>query len=51
VSASTSGLVQFSEPAFEMPFVPGEVIAGKYEVIELLGWVGLDSSLLRTTSS
>lgn len=39
--AATSGLVPLSERPFEMPFVPGEIVAGKYEVIELLGVGGV----------
>jgi serine/threonine-protein kinase len=30
-----------SEPEFEMPFMPGEVLAGKYEVLGLIGVGGL----------
>jgi eukaryotic-like serine/threonine-protein kinase len=39
--AATSGLVPLSERPFEMPFVPGEVVVGKYEVIDLLGVGGV----------
>jgi serine/threonine-protein kinase len=30
-----------SEPEFEMPFMPGEILAGKYEVLGLIGVGGL----------
>src|SRR5512133_1091419 len=40
--AATSGRVPLSsESPFDMPFVPGEIIADKYEVIELIGVGGV----------
>ena len=39
--AATSGLMPRVEEAFEMPFSPGEIIAGKYEVIDLVGVGGV----------
>lgn len=39
--AASSGRVPISEGSFEMPFVPGQIIAGKYDVIELLGVGGV----------
>jgi eukaryotic-like serine/threonine-protein kinase len=38
---ATSGLVPLAERPFEMPFVPGQIVAGKYEVIELVGVGGV----------
>lgn len=40
-AAASSGRVPISEGPFEMPFVPGQIIAGKYDVIELLGVGGV----------
>jgi len=39
--AATSGLVPHAERPFEMPFVSNEIVAGKYEIIELLGVGGV----------
>jgi serine/threonine-protein kinase len=41
VAAATSGLVPISDQSFQMPFVPGEIIAAKYEVTELIGVGGV----------
>ncbi len=35
------GLQPLAEVPFEMPFVPGEILAGKYEVVGLLGAGGM----------
>lgn len=40
-AVATSGLVPISERVFEMPFLSGEVIANKYEVIDLVGVGGV----------
>ena len=40
-SALSSGPIPISEQPFEMPFVPGELIVDKYEVIDLLGVGGV----------
>ncbi|HYO96679.1 MAG TPA: serine/threonine-protein kinase [Polyangiaceae bacterium] len=37
----SSGLIALSEQPIEMPFQPGELIAGKYEVIKLIGEGGM----------
>ena len=34
-------MVALGEQAVEMPFAPGDVIAGKYEVIKLIGSGGM----------
>lgn len=39
--AASSGLVPLGDRPFEMPFVPGELVAGKYEVIDLVGVGGV----------
>jgi len=40
LSSPTSGL-QVAEQAIDMPFAPGDLIAGKYEVIKLIGSGGM----------
>ena len=40
LSSPTSGL-QLSEQSIEMPFAPGDLIAGKYEVVKLIGSGGM----------
>ncbi|HYQ02911.1 MAG TPA: serine/threonine-protein kinase [Polyangiaceae bacterium] len=40
LSSPTSGL-QIAEQAIDMPFAPGDLIAGKYEVIKLIGSGGM----------
>ncbi len=37
----SNGYAPASEPVFEMPFMPGEVLLGKYEVLGLIGVGGL----------
>ena len=41
VTSPQSGLVALGEQAIDMPFAPGDVIAGKYEVIKLIGSGGM----------
>ena len=43
MSSPSSGL-QLTEQAIDMPFAPGDLIAGKYEVIELIGSGGMGYS-------
>lgn len=38
---SNGGFGPQSEPEFEMPFMPGEILAGKYEVLGMIGVGGL----------
>jgi serine/threonine-protein kinase len=38
---STSGIAPRGEREFELPFVPGQVIVGKYEIIDLIGVGGV----------
>lgn len=39
--AATSGMVPLSERPFEMPFLPGQIVAGKYEIVNLIGVGGV----------
>ena len=41
LSSPSSGLQALGEQPIEMPFAPGDLIAGKYEVIELIGSGGM----------
>jgi len=41
MTSPTSGLVAHAEQAIEMPFAPGDLIAGKYEVIKQIGSGGM----------
>jgi eukaryotic-like serine/threonine-protein kinase len=41
MTSPTSGLQALGEQAIEMPFAPGDLIAGKYEVLELIGSGGM----------
>src|SRR4051812_32263983 len=41
LSSPTSGLQPLAEQAIDMPFAPGDLIAGKYEVIKLIGSGGM----------
>jgi eukaryotic-like serine/threonine-protein kinase len=41
VTSPQSGLVALGEQALEMPFKPGDLIAGKYEIIKLIGTGGM----------
>jgi len=41
MTSHTSGLVALGDQAIDMPFAPGDLIAGKYEVIKLIGSGGM----------
>jgi eukaryotic-like serine/threonine-protein kinase len=41
MTSPTSGLQALGEQAIDMPFAPGDLIAGKYEVLELIGSGGM----------
>jgi len=41
MTSPTSGLVALADQAIDMPFAPGDLIAGKYEVIKLIGSGGM----------
>ena len=41
LTSRSSGTVSLAEQAVEMPFAPGEVISGKYEVIKQIGSGGM----------
>jgi eukaryotic-like serine/threonine-protein kinase len=41
MTSPTSGLQALGEQAVDMPFAPGDLIAGKYEVLELIGSGGM----------
>jgi serine/threonine-protein kinase len=41
VTSPSSGMVALAQDVIEMPFAPGDLIAGKYEVIKLIGSGGM----------
>ena len=41
LTSPTSGLQALGEQPIDMPFAPGDLIAGKYEVLELIGTGGM----------
>ena len=41
VTSPSSGMVALAQEVIEMPFAPGDLIAGKYEVIKLIGSGGM----------
>jgi eukaryotic-like serine/threonine-protein kinase len=41
LSGPQSGMVALGEQAVELPFAPGDIIAGKYQVIKLIGSGGM----------